>query len=46
VRRALIRKTPYVMIYALLKDELVVIAIAHSRQEPGYWRKRIGDAGP
>ncbi len=45
VRRALIRKTPYVMIDAVLEDELVVIAIAHMMQEPGYWRKRIGDAG-
>ena len=45
MRRALIRKTPYVMIDAVLEDELVVIAIAHMMQEPGYWRKRIGDAG-
>lgn len=43
VRRALVQKTPYVVVYAVFQDELIVIALAHTRQEPGYWNERLED---
>ena len=43
VRRAVVRKTPYVIVYAVIGDEIVVVAFAHTSQRPGYWRKRVRD---
>lgn len=45
VRRAVLRKAPYLVVYTLLPDQIVVVAIAHTRKEPGYWRERLGDLG-
>lgn len=47
IRRALVKRHPYLVIYAILPDQLVIIAIAHTSKRPGYWRDRIADlAGP
>lgn len=43
VRRAVLRKAPYLVVYTLLPDQIVVVAIAHARNEPGYWRERLRD---
>jgi plasmid stabilization system protein ParE len=40
VRRLLLRRFPYGVIYEVLKDEIHVLAIAHNRRKPGYWRSR------
>jgi plasmid stabilization system protein ParE len=40
-RRALIRRFPFSLIYALEGDEIVVIAVAHQRRSPNYWKVRI-----
>ena len=32
---------PYVVIYATLSDEIVVVAFANTHRRPGYWRERI-----
>lgn len=45
VRRAVVRKTPFLVVYTILPDQIVVVAIAHTRKEPGYWRARLGDMG-
>ena len=45
IRRAVVRKTPYLVVYAILPDQIVVLAIAHTRQAPGYWRKRLPQLG-
>ncbi len=29
------------LIYLVTPDELVVIAIAHQKRKPGYWRDRV-----
>ena len=39
-RRALLRRFPFAIVYAERGDELVVVAIAHHRRRPGYWRGR------
>ena len=41
VRRLVISKFPYSLLYRLLDDEQVyVLAIAHHKQKPSYWCKR------
>jgi toxin ParE1/3/4 len=31
---------PYSIIYAVLRDTLYVVALAHGSRRPGYWRRR------
>ena len=37
-RRAAVE--PYIVIYQVRKDETLVVAVAHSSREPGYWEDR------
>lgn len=39
-RRVLVQRFPYQVVYRLLPDEIVIIAIAHLKRRPGYWKKR------
>jgi toxin ParE1/3/4 len=39
-RRARISRFPYVVVFDLRPDEIVVIAVAHTSRKPGYWRNR------
>jgi len=39
-RRFPLRRFPYSLVYQVKTDELRVIALAHHRQKPGYWRGR------
>ena len=41
IRRAKVRRHPYLVVYAVLLDQLIVLAIAHTSKRPGYWRERI-----
>jgi toxin ParE1/3/4 len=45
VRKAVVRKTPYVVVYTILPTQIVVLAIAHARKAPGYWRDRLAKLG-
>jgi toxin ParE1/3/4 len=45
VRKAVVHRTPYFVVYIILPDQIVIVAIAHSRKEPGYWRDRLGEIG-
>ncbi len=40
VRRVLVRRFPYSVIYRREADRLLILAIAHQRRRPGYWRHR------
>jgi plasmid stabilization system protein ParE len=35
------RRFPYTIVYRALDDEILVVALAHQKQRPGYWRDRI-----
>ena len=35
------RKFPYNIIYVVEPHEIVIVAIAHHRRRPGYWRSRL-----
>jgi hypothetical protein len=39
-RRLLLRRFPYSIVYEVLPRAVVIIAVAHLRRKPGYWRKR------
>jgi hypothetical protein len=41
IRRALMKKFPYSIVYATIDDYLEIVAVAHSHRKPFYWKKRI-----
>ena len=38
VRRQLVRRFPYVVFYRSSDELVIVLAIAHAKRRPGYWR--------
>lgn len=42
-RRCGVKRYPYGLIYLVENDEAIVIAVAHSRRQPNYWRARLND---
>jgi plasmid stabilization system protein ParE len=40
LRRIVMPRFPYCLIYSFTSDILSVIAVAHTRRRPGYWRLR------
>ncbi len=43
VRRARVAKYPYTLIFMVVEGEgvVVLIALAHGKRKPGYWKKRL-----
>ncbi len=41
LRQAPFRRFPFLLIYADEPDQLIVVAVAHQKRRPGYWRGRI-----
>ena len=39
-RRALVGRFPYQVVYRLKPTEIVIVAIAHLKRRPGFWRNR------
>jgi plasmid stabilization system protein ParE len=39
-RRFIVRKFPYSIIYELHREEVVILAVAHGKRRPNYWRER------
>ncbi len=44
LRRILLKRFPYAIIYRVRAEEIVIIAYAHLRRRPGYWRSRLRTA--
>jgi plasmid stabilization system protein ParE len=40
-RRYLMKRFPYLVVYRATTDKLQVIAVAHGKRKPGYWRHRL-----
>lgn len=43
IRRVLLRRFPYKLLYSIETDHLYVIAVAHQHRMPNYW---VGRTGP
>lgn len=43
IRRAAPRRFPFLIIYTVARDGIVVLAIAHMRRRPRTWRDRLKD---
>jgi toxin ParE1/3/4 len=39
-RRVLLRRFPFFVVYRLLGEQVQIVAVAHARRRPGYWRHR------
>ena len=39
-RRILVARFPYHVVYRLEDDEIVILAIAHMKRRPGFWKHR------
>ncbi len=40
LRRALVTRFPYVVIYDVRQDFVLIVAVAHTSQRPEYWKLR------
>ena len=45
VRRKSLWRFPYSLVYAVYPDRIRIVAFAHQKRRPLYWRKRLKDAG-
>ena len=43
VRRCLVRVFPYSVLYTVESDYILIIAVAHAKRQPGYWRHRLAN---
>ena len=41
IRRCLVRRFPYAILYSREGDEIFIYAIMHTRRHPDYWKDRI-----
>ena len=41
VRRSLVRRFPYGVLYAEENDGVLVLAVMHLHRNPGYWKGRV-----
>lgn len=41
IRRALVRRFPYGVLYAQQEGTLIIVAVMNLRREPGYWKDRL-----
>jgi toxin ParE1/3/4 len=42
-KRFLLKKFPYAIIYLISEDRIQIIAVAHCKRKPGYWKSRARD---
>ena len=40
IRRRLLKRFPFGILYAVEQDTIVVLAVMHLRRRPGYWESR------
>jgi toxin ParE2 len=41
IRRCRLTRFPYGLIYAIEKEDIIVLAVAHLHRRPDYWRDRL-----
>ena len=40
LRRMLLHRFPFSLIYSVETDAILIVSVAHHRQRPGYWKSR------
>lgn len=40
IRKCLVQRFPFLVLFVVESDAIVVVAIAHARRRPGYWKDR------
>ncbi|MFN0138895.1 MAG: type II toxin-antitoxin system RelE/ParE family toxin [Pyrinomonadaceae bacterium] len=40
-RRFLTKRFPYSIIYQVLDEGVLIVAVAHQKRKPGYWKDRL-----
>ena len=40
IRRYVFRRFPYSLLYRVESSRILVLAVAHAKRRPGYWRER------
>ena len=40
-RRLILERFPFNVMYTFENTEIVIVAVAHQRRKPGYWRQRL-----
>jgi plasmid stabilization system protein ParE len=41
-RRVLLHTFPYLVVYRLFADRILIVAVAHAHRREGYWKSRKG----
>ena len=41
IRRRLTRVFPFAILYTVEEDHVLIVAVMHCHQKPGYWRSRV-----
>jgi toxin ParE1/3/4 len=41
LRRFVLRRFPFSLVYCVVEDGVQIIAVAHAKLRPGYWRLRL-----
>jgi toxin ParE1/3/4 len=44
LRRCVVRRFPFAILYTVSADEIEVVAVFHSRRNPRRWKSRVGVA--
>lgn len=42
LRRVLLQRFPFSLIYAVETDQILIVSVAHQGRKPDYWRSRVG----
>jgi len=43
-RRYVFPRFPFSLVYRVLENKIQIVAVAHSKREPGYWKSRYRNA--
>ena len=41
LRRRILRRFPFGLLYAIEAERIVIVAVAHLKRRPGYWKDRV-----
>ena len=41
LRHSLLSRFPFILIYSIEPEGILIVAVAHQRRKPGYWETRV-----